>query len=45
MEQFRKRRTDPAKLAIHNQLQAANDHEQALELLRKLQTHKDGVAN
>ncbi|MFL5244452.1 MAG: DNA primase [Gemmataceae bacterium] len=45
MEQFRKRRTDPAKLAIHNQLQAAGDHEQALELLRKLQTHKDGVAN
>lgn len=45
MEQFRKRRTDPAKLAIHNQLQAANDHELALELLRKLQTHKDGVAN
>jgi DNA primase len=45
MEQFRKRRTDPAKLAIHNQLQAASDHVQALELLRKLQTHKDGVAN
>jgi DNA primase len=45
MVEFGRRRTEPVKLAIQNQLQTAQNHEQALEHLRKLQTLKDGIAN
>jgi DNA primase len=41
---FRKRRAEPHKVALQNQLQAASDHAQARDLLRRLQEQKDGMA-
>jgi DNA primase len=38
---FRERRARPVKEELKNQLQAAGDHEAALELLRRLQTRGD----
>jgi DNA primase len=37
LAEFRRRRDLPLKLELQDQLHAANDHEQALELLRQLQ--------
>jgi DNA primase len=37
LAEFRRRRAEPAKQELHNQLHAANDHTEAVELLRRLQ--------
>jgi DNA primase len=37
LEEFRKRRVQPVVRELHNRLQAATDHAQAVELLRRLQ--------
>ncbi len=37
LEEFRKRREKPVVRELHNRLQAATDHAQAVELLRRLQ--------
>jgi DNA primase len=38
LTEFRRRRFQPVKQELQNQLTAASDHEQAVELLRRLQT-------
>ena len=40
LNHFEERRARPAKQELHNQLQAAGDHEAALELLRQLTNRK-----
>ncbi len=40
LNHFEERRNRPAKQELHNQLQAAGDHEAALELLRQLTNRK-----
>lgn len=42
LREFRLRRLLPEKQLLQNQLHAANDHAEALELLRKLQNHAIG---
>jgi hypothetical protein len=37
LAEFRRRRAEPARQEVHNQLHAANDHTEAVELLRRLQ--------
>lgn len=37
LSEFRRRRAEPAKQELHNQLHAANDHTEAVKLLRRLQ--------
>jgi hypothetical protein len=37
LAEFRRRHAEPAKQELHNQLYAANDHTEAVELLRRLQ--------
>jgi DNA primase len=39
---FRQRRVEPEKQELHNQLHAACDHTEAVELLRQLQKHTRG---
>ena len=42
--EFRRRRAQPAKQELHNQLHAANDHTEAVELLRRLQEQTVNVS-
>jgi DNA primase len=42
LAEFRQRRALPEKQELRNQLQAASDHAQALELLRQLQNRRGG---
>jgi DNA primase len=44
LARFRQRRALPVKQELHNRLQAASDHAQAVELLRQLQNRSDGCA-
>ena len=37
LAEFRRRRAEPGRQEVHNQLHAANDHTEAVELLRRLQ--------
>ena len=37
LAEFRRRRAEPGRQEVHNQLYAANDHTEAVELLRRLQ--------
>jgi DNA primase len=37
LAEFRRRRAEPARQEVHNQLHAANDHTEAVKLLRRLQ--------
>jgi len=39
LKEYRRRRLQPAKQELHNQLNAVNDHARAVELLRRLQDH------
>jgi DNA primase len=39
LAEFRRRRLQPEKQELHNQLNAVSDHAQAVELLRRLQEH------
>jgi hypothetical protein len=41
LAEFRKRRAEPEKQELHNQLHAACDHREAVELLRQLQQTVD----
>ena len=41
LAEFRKRRLEPEKLELQNQLQAASDHTEAVALLRQLQQRAD----
>jgi DNA primase len=43
LAEFRRRRGEPAKEEIHNQLHAARDHTEAVELLRRLQQQSVSV--
>lgn len=43
LAEFRRLRAQPRKQELHNQLQAAADHEAAVELLRQLQNQTVGV--
>jgi DNA primase len=43
LAEFRKRRVEPEIRELQNQLQAANDHATAIELLRQLQNQSSGV--
>jgi DNA primase len=44
LTEFRRRRAQPAKLELQNQLHAANDHTEAVELLRRLQEQTVNVS-
>jgi hypothetical protein len=39
LAEFRKRREEPKRQEIQNQLQAASDHTEAVALLKRLQQH------